>query len=201
MSPRHTWSQWVADDKTSWVGGRSWPIANDQTWVKLHWPRLTWASLIIGDASIAIVATKVGRRPTSSSAKSINPENEHYTDVSENSGTPKSSILIGFSIINHPFWGTPIFGNTHTVRQQGASFIYQLQFQLLRCDDWIRHSFWTTKRSIIQRGRRWIGHIYPHQCARAQGPLYHLCTIYLYKSLPVTVSLHTRFLSHIMDLE
>ena len=32
-------------------------------------------------------------------------------DVSENSGTPKSSILIGFfkfSIRNHPFWGTPI---------------------------------------------------------------------------------------------
>ena len=26
---------------------------------------------------------------------------------------PKSSILIGFSIINHPFWGTSIFGNTH----------------------------------------------------------------------------------------
>ena len=27
---------------------------------------------------------------------------------------PKSSILIGFgTIINHPFWGTPIFGNTH----------------------------------------------------------------------------------------
>ncbi len=33
--------------------------------------------------------------------------------VSKNRGTPKSSILIGFSIINHPFWGTPIFGNTH----------------------------------------------------------------------------------------
>ena len=32
--------------------------------------------------------------------------------VSENRGTPKSSILIGFSIINHPFWGIPIFGNT-----------------------------------------------------------------------------------------
>ena len=26
---------------------------------------------------------------------------------------PKSSVLIRFSIINHPFWGTPIFGNTH----------------------------------------------------------------------------------------
>ena len=36
-----------------------------------------------------------------------------YMDVSENNGTPKSSILIGVSIINHPFWGTPIFGNTH----------------------------------------------------------------------------------------
>jgi len=26
---------------------------------------------------------------------------------------PKSSILIGYSFINHPFWGIPIFGNTH----------------------------------------------------------------------------------------
>ena len=33
--------------------------------------------------------------------------------VSKNNGTPKSSVLIGFSIINHPFWGTPIFGNIH----------------------------------------------------------------------------------------
>ena len=41
-----------------------------------------------------------------------------YMGVSKNRGTPKSSILIGFSIINHPFWGTrvplfletPIFG-------------------------------------------------------------------------------------------
>ena len=40
----------------------------------------------------------------------------HHTDVSKNSGTPKSSILIGFSIVNHPFWGTLIFGNTHTLQ-------------------------------------------------------------------------------------
>ena len=38
-----------------------------------------------------------------------------YMGVSKNRGTPKSSILIGFSIINHPFWDTPIFGNTHIV--------------------------------------------------------------------------------------
>ena len=36
-----------------------------------------------------------------------------YMDVSENSGTPKSSILMGLSTINPPFWDTPIFGNTH----------------------------------------------------------------------------------------
>ena len=42
-------------------------------------------------------------------------DNNHKYDmgVSKNNGTPKSSILIGFSIINHPFWGTPIFGNNH----------------------------------------------------------------------------------------
>ena len=36
-----------------------------------------------------------------------------YMGVSLNGGTPKSSNLIGFSNINHPFWGTPIFENTH----------------------------------------------------------------------------------------
>ena len=41
-----------------------------------------------------------------------------YMGVSLNGGTPKSSVLIGFSIINHPFWGTPIFGNTHMYKNQ-----------------------------------------------------------------------------------
>ena len=39
-------------------------------------------------------------------------QNLRDKDVSKNRGTPKSSILIGFSLINHPFWGTPSFGNT-----------------------------------------------------------------------------------------
>ena len=34
--------------------------------------------------------------------------------VSKNRGfPPKSSIFIGVSIINHPFWGTTIYGKTH----------------------------------------------------------------------------------------
>ena len=47
--------------------------------------------------------------------------------VSKNRGTPKSSILIGFSIINHPFWGTPIFGNT----QMYANHVETLWIQVL----------------------------------------------------------------------
>ena len=41
--------------------------------------------------------------------------------VSKNRGTPKASILIGFCIINHPFWGpTPIFGNTRIFKIFGG---------------------------------------------------------------------------------
>ena len=46
--------------------------------------------------------------------------------VSKNNGTPKSSILIdliGFSTINHPFRGTPIFGNTHISTGEFAGFL------------------------------------------------------------------------------
>ena len=52
-----------------------------------------------------------------------------YMDVSKNRGTPKSSILIGFSLINHPFWGTPIFGNTYIklVESEGTLLIKKVQ--------------------------------------------------------------------------
>ena len=58
-------------------------------------------------------------------------------DVSENSGTPKSSISIGVSIINHPFWGTTIFGNTqrHFFCLQvtcGKSFCKKFSVKLLK---------------------------------------------------------------------
>ena len=44
-----------------------------------------------------------------------------YMGVSQNSGfSSKSSILVGISTINHPFWGTIIFGNTHMVLLVGS---------------------------------------------------------------------------------
>ena len=39
-------------------------------------------------------------------------EQKQNVGVSKNNGTPKSSIL-RFSIINHLFWGTSIFGHIH----------------------------------------------------------------------------------------
>ena len=37
----------------------------------------------------------------------------HDMEVSWNRGTPESSILTGCSIVNHPFWGFPMYGNSH----------------------------------------------------------------------------------------
>ena len=61
-----------------------------------------------------------------------------YLGVSKNNGTPKSSILIGFSIINHPFRGTPIFGNIH-FNAYTLSFTKQrssCEFGLCTRDSW-----------------------------------------------------------------
>ena len=38
-----------------------------------------------------------------------------YMEISENGDTLTSSSLIGFSHMNHPFWGIPIYGNPHMV--------------------------------------------------------------------------------------
>ena len=53
-----------------------------------------------------------------------------YMGVSKNRGTPKSSILIGFSIINQPFWGTTIFGNTHISIHTHIYSPFQLTWKL-----------------------------------------------------------------------
>ena len=91
--------------------------------------------------------------------------------VSENGGTPKSSILIGFSIINHPFWGTPIFGtptrnlvdfgwfrfNTH--RATGQTFV--TSHELPGCTDSGSSETWDSAKQqvVVNRfKRRWKRH-------------------------------------------
>ena len=98
---------------------------------------------------------------------------KNHMGISKNGGTPKSSILIGFSTINHPFSGTPIFGSTPILvcksldqnRQPISRHIHKawdfmmriyVQVQsLCRCyrgQEWIPH-FW----SIIGWFVRWVG--------------------------------------------
>ena len=50
-----------------------------------------------------------------------------YMGVSKNRGTPKSSILIRFSIIDRPFWDT---GNTHILYVVMYKCIFSIFFRI-----------------------------------------------------------------------
>ena len=65
-----------------------------------------------------------------------------YMSVSGNSGTRKSSILIWFSIINHPFWGYPYlwkypyrvwYRNVHRLFHVGWMYTTMLCTGVLAC--------------------------------------------------------------------
>ena len=87
-------------------------------------------------------------------------------DVSENCGTPKSSILIGFSIINHPFWGTPIFGNLQMLIIDIIRFLIGYWFSEC-CPNHLRCLFsggWIPKRSGSAEKYPWLGDFLPWIC-------------------------------------
>ena len=48
---------------------------------------------------------------------------ENHVGLSWNGDTPKSYILMGSSLINHAFGGTPIYGNTHICTQTHWGFL------------------------------------------------------------------------------
>ena len=53
-------------------------------------------------------------------------DHEYYWVFPKIGVPPKHPTLIGFSIINHPFWGIPIFGNTLLLMVQ-KSGVHQLR--------------------------------------------------------------------------
>ena len=83
-------------------------------------------------------------RSTKHLTSKMRNHSKNHMGVSENRGTPKSSILIGFSITSHPFWGIgiPIFGNIHMGRTEFPSgriqlFRAQLEFGIrIRLHGW-----------------------------------------------------------------
>ena len=74
---------------------------------------------VLGYEDRRLIRGKVGKVRTvrswgpANSEHKVAPDSHPIWVFPKNRGTPKSSILIGFSLINHPFWGIPIFGNTH----------------------------------------------------------------------------------------
>ena len=139
--------------RSSWLGCRL--VENEQ---------LAPAMVILGDqhqqstplkklrethpGDMCFFSGKIANKTMNSGSNSDN-----HMDVSENSGTPKSSILLGFSIINHPVWGTTIFGNTYMpkppcrsccFRDPGPATIWESHEGL-----WESHKKQTTEQEVV----------------------------------------------------
>ena len=72
-----------------------------------------------------------------------------YMGVSKNNGTPKSSILMGFSIIKHPFWGTTIFGNTHMIWIWNSPSCFGSPRTHSHFHDFVASACWTWESDLI----------------------------------------------------
>ncbi len=71
-----------------------------------------------------------------------------HMGVSKNNGTVP--ILIGFSILNHPFWGTTIFGNTH-MPYDVHTVLAHLILQAAKLFTWRRSSAVRLDSSMLSR--------------------------------------------------
>ena len=53
-------------------------------------------------------------------------------EVTSNRGTPNSSILIGFSIINQQFWGIPIYGTPQSISYTYLEILIKNMLNILK---------------------------------------------------------------------
>ena len=100
--------------------------------------------------------------------------------VSKNRGTPKSSILIGFSIINHPFWGSIIFGNTHMFSrlEEYANHLVRIKLTLVDSTTHLRPQL-----------LRWLSWICLFQLLERSSKLYNVSKIHIdSNAVPVVAS-------------
>ena len=85
------------------------PVASEKQWCLRH-PQI----YRIGEKRLVVqTAGGIGTWAEKLALNSFKVMGVEDMGASKNRGTSKSSILIGFSIINHPFWGTTILGSTH----------------------------------------------------------------------------------------
>ena len=107
--------------------------------------------------------------PRGSSSRSCGFEpSEAYLRGSENSGIPKSSILIGFSIIKHPIWGTPILETPICLEPKWGP-LFWLEFLAFFLEGWRSQKIevsWVQGGSSVGGGfkpSRWRFHEYARQ--------------------------------------
>ena len=110
------------------------------------------------------------RRMTADDLQKANNEDRDPSDMNERGGnetlgggskkrgTPKSSILIRFSIINHPFWGTLFFPNIQVVATQ-ILFYFHPDFLGFHDPIWRSHIFqmgcWKTTKQNLMLNCQW----------------------------------------------
>ena len=74
-------------------------------------------------------------------------------DVSENYGYPQIIHFNRFSTINHPFWGTTIFGNTHkspTLLLSSPGFPSLVWTSLRAWQHWLLYHHWNSSKHLIK---------------------------------------------------
>ena len=111
--------------------------------------------------------------------------------VSKNKGTPKSSISIWFSNTNHPFWGTPIFGNIHipfcmlfvnfVFNRPTLSFHSSSSGQRFFRSNFLQPKGWFCHGSTTRQGRPWTQPRKAKNAKNAGGSLVFLVHPYLGK--------------------
>ena len=69
---------------------------------------------VFGEFPCRLLPGKRGPQGAGLNKSRTSPPERGYVTSSVYLDLPKPAILIGCPIINHPFWGTPIFGDTHT---------------------------------------------------------------------------------------
>ena len=158
-----TWTVWTSQKKSSgrfWVQHGSTGFTLQETsasYLRRQVPRGLWNPLAVPRAQGFSWSTNWHRRNSGSHVRLgkgfkwetcwDNLEAFVNMGVSLNGGTPKSSILIGFSIINHPFWGTTIFGNTHI---SACSKLSLRSWSKLSLRSWCRHWIYFVNRFLRQ---------------------------------------------------
>ena len=99
LSCAKTWPNLVGSEIRVDTLARRFVYKDDQMWETPFVNPNTKLANACHNARFKMVSLAKGRR--------------NYLGVSKNGDSPKSSILIGFSLIHHPFWGIPLFGNPH----------------------------------------------------------------------------------------